>query len=88
MVRYTNHAKDNMLDRGATEWEVAETIRNGTEVSARQPALGRALVFRNGYFSNGRRYPHKEVHAIYVIEDGLIVVLTVIVRYGFWEIEE
>ena len=50
MVKYTNHAKVNMMARGAAEEEVVETIRNGSELQARPPALGRSLVFRNGYY--------------------------------------
>ena len=38
-----------MLYRGATESEVADTIYTGTEYPARQPKLGREMVFRSGY---------------------------------------
>ena len=86
MIEYTDHAEDNLLDRGATKEEVEETIRDGIETTnARPPALSRSLVFREGYYFEGRWYPHKEIMPIYVIEDDLTVVLTVIVRYGFWE---
>ena len=86
MIEYTYHAEDNMLKRGAAKEEVEETIRDGIETStARPPALSRSLVFRDGYYSKGRWYPHKEVTPIYVIENDLTVVLTVRVRYGLWE---
>ena len=89
MIEYTRHAEDNMLERGATREEVDETIRDGSEsTSARPPAMSRSLVFRDGYYSKDRWYQHKEVRPIYVIEDNLVVVLTVMVRYGFWELEE
>ena len=73
-----------MLDRGATESEVADTIHMGTERPARQPKLGREMVFRGGYEYEGRRYPHKLVRVFYVEEGPVTVVVPVITRYGDW----
>ena len=79
-----------MRERGATEAEVEEVLRYGAETNARPPAFRRSLVFTDGYYhpSNGRWYQHKEVRLIYVIEGDLTTALTVIVRYGYWELEE
>ncbi len=74
-----------MTDRGASEEEVISTIHKGTEWSARPPAIGKELVFRAGYHYDERWYPHKQIRVIYVTENEVTSVLTVIVRYGEWE---
>ncbi len=73
-----------MVERGATESEVADTIQTGTEYPARLNRLGREKVFRDGYEYQGRSYPHKLVRVIYVEEGSITAVLTVITRYGEW----
>ena len=73
-----------MLDRGATEPEVADTIQTGADYPARMDRLGKEKVFRDGYEYEGRNYPHKLVRVFYVEESAVTVVVTVITRYGEW----
>ena len=73
-----------MVERGATESEVADTIQTGTEYPARLNRLGREKVFRDGYEYQGRSYPHKQVGVIYVEEGSVTTALTVITGYGEW----
>ena len=84
MIEHTKHSRENMEDRGATESEVSDTIQTGAEYPAHPPKLGREMVFRDGYEHKGRRYPHKLVRVFYVEEGPVIVVATVITRYGEW----
>ena len=73
-----------MLDRGATESEVADPIQMGIEYPAHPPKLGGEMLFRDGYEHRGRHYPHKLVRVFYVGDGSETVVITVITRYGEW----
>ena len=75
-----------MSTRGATEAEVLDTILKGTVRAARSPKLARRKVFSGGYEHRNRWYPGKEVSVFYVEEDWGTTVVTVIVRYGDWEL--
>ena len=85
---FSDHACRSMRKRGAAEFEVVDTIQSGRDHPARHPKLGRAKVFRDGYEHEVRQYPHKELWVYYVEEREVTTVVTVIVRYGYWESEK
>ena len=74
-----------MSERGYTGEEAYKTVESGVKYEVDPPALGRSMVFTDGYLWRGTWYPHKELRVIYVIEDNVYKVITVIVRYGYWE---
>jgi hypothetical protein len=80
-IRLSEHAKQQLQFRGATEQEVAETIRMQT----RGPAeLGRLECQRNFAFNsewNKNYYATKQVGPIFAEESDEIVVVTVYVYY-------
>ena len=74
------HAKSRLIERGATEAEVIETVREGERFPAK---YGRTGFRRNFPFNGvwcGRQYATKQVEAFAVEESGWLVI-TVIVRY-------
>ncbi len=80
-IVFSNHAREQMSERGATEDEVVEGIRTGEEVPAKRNRRG----FRKNYQYNrlwgGKTYAIKQVLAIVVEEPDTIVVVTVYTFY-------
>ena len=74
------HAQTRLVERGATEAEVIETVRGGERFPAK---FGRTGFRRNFPFNavwRGRQYATKQIEAFPVEENGWLVI-TVIVRY-------
>jgi len=80
-ILFSQHALDQMPDRGATREEVEAAIRSG-ELS---PAKGKRLSFRKNFPFNrdwkGRKYAIKQVMPVVFEESDRIVVVTVYVFY-------
>ena len=79
-VRLHPHARLRLVERGATEAEVIETVRRGERFPAK---YGRTGFRRNFPFHGvwrGRPYATKQVEAYAVEENGWLVI-TIIVRY-------
>jgi hypothetical protein len=79
-VRLHPHARERLVERGATEKEVIATVLEGETFPAK---FGRTGFRRNFAFDGewlGRRYATKQVEAYAVKEDGWLVI-TVIVKY-------
>ncbi|MGH7060353.1 MAG: hypothetical protein ACREFH_08210 [Stellaceae bacterium] len=75
------HAAARMLERGASEEEIAATVREGERFSAK---LGRTGFRRNFSFDSvrhGRRYHMKQVEVFAIREDDDWLVITIIVKY-------
>lgn len=81
IIRFSGHARDSMLRRGATEQEILDTIRTSPW---RQAELGRLECRKDFAYEqdwNGRFYDTKQVRPIFVEEGNEIVVVTVYVYY-------
>lgn len=83
-VDYSNHARRNMITRGATEEEVVDVIRTGAVATGRQGRLIATKVLTRGYLWQGTNYPHKEVQVVHTQGQPTITIVTVKTRYGFW----
>lgn len=80
-IEFSSHAREKMLDRGATESEVIEAIRTGSTEPARK---GRIMFRKNMEFhGQWRGKPHavKQVAPIVAEEADRLVVVTVFVYY-------
>jgi hypothetical protein len=80
-MKLHTHAVARMLERGASEEEVAATIREGERFEAK---FGRETFRRNFTFEalwRGRRYHMKQVEVFATWEDGDWLVISVIVKY-------
>ena len=76
-----SHARDRLAERGATEPEVVDTVRDGEQFQAK---FGRTGFRRNFAFEGewrGRRYTSKQVEAYAVRQGDDWLVITVIVKY-------
>ncbi|HEX5482175.1 MAG TPA: DUF4258 domain-containing protein [Terriglobia bacterium] len=75
------HARQRMLERGATEAEVISTVESGEHFPTK---FGRAGFRRNFAFNAewlSRSYATKQVEVYAVQEDGGWLVITVLVKY-------
>lgn len=84
-ITIIDHARERMLERGASDDEVRMTLEEGTPSEAKSGRKAKEKIFAYDGFWQGRRYPQKKVQVIYVEEGEELVVLTVYVYYGQWE---
>lgn len=80
-IVFSQHALDQLADRGASEEEVERSIREGEEVPAKK---GRRAFRKNFPFNaewKGKHYEIKQVMPVVVEEAKEIVVVTV---YAFY----
>ena len=81
-VQISAHAKLRAKERGASTAEIEETLTTGTRLPAR---IGRMCVrreFRIDEMRAGRHYSQKTIEVYYVVEQDVMVVVTVYVFYG------
>lgn len=77
----SSHARDKMLDRGASEDEIEAAIRTGNSEPVRK---GRRMFRKNFPYNRswrGKHYAVKQVAPIVVEEEGRLIVVTVFVYY-------
>ncbi len=80
-IRLTKHAREQSVERGATEAEVVAAIRTGAREAAKH---GRDLCRYNFTFGqkwNGRHYAIKQVAPVIKEQANEIVVITVYTFY-------
>lgn len=80
-IRLSEHAKQQLQFRGATEQEVAQTIRTETWGPAELARLECRKYFAFNSEWNKKYYATKQVRPIFVDEPHEIVVVTVYVYY-------
>jgi hypothetical protein len=80
-IRLSQHAKQQLWYRGATEGEVMEAIRTAEWKSAELNRLECRKEFSYEQEWNGRHYRTKQVRPIFVGERQEVVVVTVYVYY-------
>jgi hypothetical protein len=69
-MRLHAHAVARMAERGASEEEVAATIREGERFPAKFGRTGFRRNFRFDGIWRGRRYAMKQVEAFAIFENG------------------
>ncbi|MCX8066736.1 MAG: DUF4258 domain-containing protein [Anaerolineae bacterium] len=80
-ILFSQHARIQMRERGATEEEVVETIRTGEEVPAKRGRRGYRRNFQYDRLWGGRHYLTKQVLVIVAEEAERLVVVTVYTFY-------
>ncbi len=80
-VRFHPHARQRLVERGATEIEVSSTIHSGERFEAKYGRVGfrRNFVFERQW--RGAFDATKQIEAYAAHEDPDWLVITVIVRY-------
>ncbi|MBI4227424.1 MAG: hypothetical protein HY600_04000 [Candidatus Omnitrophica bacterium] len=80
-IVFSQHANDQLADRGATVPEVELAIREGERGPAKRGRLAFRKNFAFGRSWKGVYYESKQVAPIVVEESGRLVVVTVYVFY-------
>ncbi len=80
-VRLHPHARERMLERGATEDEVVATVEKGERFPAKFGRTGFRRNFQYDAKWRGRYYRVKQLEVYAVLEGEEWLVITVITRY-------
>jgi hypothetical protein len=84
-IRIDPHTLERSEERGATEEEIQDVIETGLDIPAKHGRIGKAKVYEFKKERNGVYYEQKRVEVFYIIEENVIVTVTVYVFYGKWE---
>ena len=85
-IQIEPHTLERALERGAYEKEIEEVIETGFVIPAKHGRIGKAKIYEFNQERLGKYYDQKRVEVFYVIEENLIITVTVFVFYGKWEI--
>jgi hypothetical protein len=80
-VRLHPHAQIRLVERGASELEIAATVEGGETFAAKFGRIGFRRNFPCNSAWRGKSYRTKQVEAIAVKEGDDWLVLTVLVKY-------
>ncbi len=86
-IQIDPHTLERAEERGANFEEITDAIENGFFIFAKNNRLAKAKVFPFERERLGKFYKEKRVEVIYLIEDNVIVTVTVYVFYGEWKVE-
>ena len=80
-IRLTKHAREQCIERGASEEEVTEAIRSAEWEEAKGGRFMARLNLQFGRSWAGNIYPIKQVAPVFAVEESEIVVITVYTFY-------
>lgn len=75
------HAKDRMVERGASEEEVVLTIKTGEEFQAKFNRIGYRHNFSFNNLWKGKKYNIKQLEVYAVRENSDLIVITVLTKF-------
>ncbi len=85
-VQIDPHTIERAGERGTNEDEIKDVIETGFTIPAKYGRIGSAKVYDFKRTRHGKYYDQKRIEVFYVIEEGLVVTVTVYVFYGKWEV--
>jgi hypothetical protein len=80
-IRLTKHAREQCIERGASEDEVRQAIGLGEWEEAKKGRFMARLNLQFGRSWAGNVYPIKQVAPVFIVEESEIVVITVYTFY-------
>ena len=80
-IRFHPHALQKIRERGATEDEVADTVRRGEKFAVKFSRHGFRKNFAFDGQWRGKRYNTKQIEAYAIWENDGWLVITVMVKY-------
>ncbi len=84
-IQIDTHTLERAEERGTSEKKIKDVIESGLIIPVKYGRKGKAKVYKFGQNRHGKFYEQKRVEVIYVIEDNIIITVTVYVFYGKWE---
>jgi hypothetical protein len=85
-IQIDQHTLERAEERGTNEDEIKDVIETGFTISAKYGRIGKAKVYDFKRNRHGKYYEQKKVEVFYVMEESLMVTVTVYVFYGEWEV--
>ena len=79
------HTLSRAHERGATKDEIYEVISDGADIPAKNNRYGKYKIFTFKRERNKSFYEQKRIEVYYIIENKIIITVTVYVFYGKWE---
>jgi len=84
-IQIDPHTLERAEERGANIEEITDAIENGFSIPAKKNRLAKAKVFPFEQERLGKFYKQKRIEVIYLVENNVIVTVTVYVFYGEWK---
>ena len=81
-IQIEPHTLQRAVERGASESEIIETIEKGTSILGKYGRLCKSQIFSYANTRNGKFYDDKKIEVYYLIEQEIIITVTVYVFYG------
>lgn len=85
-IQIDSHILERAKERGTNEDEIKEVVEKGFTIPAKYGRIGKAKVYDFKQKRHGKYYEQKRVEVFYMIEESLILTVTVYVFYGKWEV--
>lgn len=76
-IRIDSHTLQRANERGANEIEIKDVLTSGDIIPAKQNRFAKAKVYPYNQERLGKQYAEKRIEVVYVIEDEIIVTVTV-----------
>jgi hypothetical protein len=87
-IQIDPHTLERAKERGTSEKEILDVVRNGFIISAKYGHLGKVKIYDFQKVRFNKYYEQKRVEVFYTIEKNVIITITVYVFYGRWEKEK
>ena len=84
-IRIDPHTLERAKERGADAQEIREVILSGIDIPAKYGRKGKAKVYNFRDLRHGKFYEQKRIEVFYLVEDEVIITVTVYVFFGQWE---
>jgi hypothetical protein len=84
-IQIDPHTLSRAQERGVSENEIKDVVETGFSLPAKQGRTGKAKVYEFKKDRLGKYYEQKRIEVFYVVENDLIITVTVYAFYGKWE---
>ena len=85
-IQIDPHTLERAEERGTNEKEIKDVINTGFSIPAKYGRDGKAKIYNFRQKRHNKYYEQKKVEVFYIIEENVIVTVTVYVFYGKWEV--
>ena len=83
-IQIADHAFLRAEERGASEEEIRSVLETGVSIEAKKGRLAKEKIFQFELILNKSFFEQKKIVVIYIIENTVFIVITVIVKYGIF----
>ena len=84
-IRIEPHTLKRAEERGTTKEEIYDVINSGIDIAAKNNRFGKFKVYEFKKERNSKFFNQKRVEVFFIIENNIIITVTVYVFYGKWE---